>query len=368
LKTYYGLKPAIPRSLQLGLRRAYSHRQSARDFPAWPIEPILLRRRDAQIKRRLRAEQLKRIPLVWFWPDGHGSACVLTHDVEGPAGIENIERVLEVEQRHGFVSSWNFVAEWYPIPPTLFDRLRAAGCEIGLHGIKHDGKLFQSRSEFELNLPKIHDYLANWEVVGFRSPATHRDAEWMHELGCLYDSSFPDTDPFEPQPGGCCSIFPFMLGNLVELPITLVQDHTLVEILRQRTIDPWVRKTEWIIANHGLVNLVTHPDYLTDPEHLAMYERFLKFMKRQEGCWRALPREVAEWWRIREQLRLEGEPERPVLDGDPTGSASLGWASDVDGGIVVECAATADAREVRARASFDQAPRTRLPLSAPATP
>ena len=65
----------------------------------------------------------------------------------------------------------------------------------------------------------------------------HRNADWMPELGCLYDSSFPDTYPFEPQAGGCCSIFPFFLGDLVELPITLVQDHTMWEILRHDAMD-----------------------------------------------------------------------------------------------------------------------------------
>ena len=127
-------------------------------------------------------------------------------------------------------------------PPGCSTKLRASGCEVGLHGIKHDGKLFESRAQFESNLPKIHFYLEKWDVLGFRSPATRRDSRWMHELDCLYDSSFPDTDPFEPQAGGCCSIFPFMFGDVVELPITLLQDHTLLEILRRRDVGRGSRK------------------------------------------------------------------------------------------------------------------------------
>ena len=95
-------------------------------------------------------------------------------------------------------------------------------------------------------LPKIHRYLDEWGAVGFRSPATHRNADWMPRLGVLYDSSFPDTDPFEPQAGGCCSIFPFFLGDMVELPITLVQDHTMWEILQHPGIDLWLQKSDWI--------------------------------------------------------------------------------------------------------------------------
>ena len=61
-------------------------------------------------------------------------------------------RVIELERQYGFVSCWNFVAEWYPIPDGLFDEVRSAGCEIGLHGILHDGKLFFESRELRANL------------------------------------------------------------------------------------------------------------------------------------------------------------------------------------------------------------------------
>ncbi len=237
LASYYAVKSLLPRRLQIAMRRAYAKRQARAEFPRWPVEPLLVERR-AERERR----EGEWMPSIASWPEGKRFAAILTHDVEGPAGVANVPRVLEVERRHGFVSSWNFVAEWYPIEPGLFDRIRAAGCEIGLHGIKHDCKLFESRARFEAELPAIHRYLAEWGAVGFRSPATHRNPDWMPELGALYDSSFPDTDPFEPQAGGCCSIFPFFLGEMVELPITLVQDHTMWEILRRDTIDLWTRQ------------------------------------------------------------------------------------------------------------------------------
>lgn len=131
--------------------------------------------------------------------------------------------------------------------------------------------------------------------------------------GALYDSSFPDTDPFEPQAGGCCSIHPFFLGDLVELPITLVQDHTLWEILCEETIDLWTRKSDWIIANGGLINLITHPDYLDTPARLRMYEEFLEYLGHQERGWFALPREVAAWWREQHGSRAAPETLRIAL-------------------------------------------------------
>jgi len=334
---YYALKPLLPRRLQLTLRRKYAPVQARRAFPAWPTEPILVERRDAEMRRRVAAAPEGRMPLVNFWPDGRRYAVVLTHDVEGPVGVANIERVREVERRHGFVSSWNFVAEGYVTPHELFDTLRAEGCEIGLHGIHHDGSLFRDRSSFERAQPAIRRYLAEWQAVGFRSPATHRNADWIAELPVLYDSSFPDTDPFEPQSGGCCSIMPFRLGNVVELPITLVQDHTMWEILREPGIDHWLDKSEWIMRRHGLINVIVHPDYVVDPDRLELYDRFLAFLAAQPGGWHALPCDVAEWWRQRDSLTVVPGPDgRPQVAGTSDYKATVAYAHERDGHVVID--------------------------------
>jgi peptidoglycan/xylan/chitin deacetylase (PgdA/CDA1 family) len=326
LSAYYRLKPLIPRPLQLAMRRAYAHRQALTEFPRWPIEPVLVEHRDEELRARLAESDAESVPLLGNWPAGKRFAFVLTHDVESEHGVRNVRRVLDLERRYGFASSWNFVAEWYPIEAGLFDHIREMGGEIGLHAIRHDCKLFESRASFEAELPAIHRYLEEWGAVGFRSPATHRNPDWMPELGCLYDSSFPDTDPFEPQPGGCCSILPFFIGELVELPITLVQDHTLWEILREESIELWTRKSDWIIEQRGLVNIVTHPDYLDTPARLRMYEEFLAYLAEQGDGWHALPREVAEWWRTRAGLSVVERDGHAQVTGPGAERASLSWA------------------------------------------
>jgi hypothetical protein len=343
LRAYYGVKPFLPRRLQLTMRRLYARKQARRTFPAWPIEPLLVEHEREVLRGRLRASNLSRLPLVNYWPEGSRFAAILTHDVESSAGIENIEPLLELEGRHGLVSSWNFVAEDYPIPEGVFDRIRSAGGEVGLHGISHDGKLFGDRRSFEADLPKIAAYMREWNMVGFRSPATHRNAEWMPELGCLYDSSFPDTDPFEPQPGGCCSIFPFFLGDLVELPITLVQDHTLWEILRQSSIDAWREKGDWLISEHGLINVIVHPDYVDSPERRALYDEFLGYLRARldaERGWHARPQDVASWWKARSLMKVGGVngSERVVAADEASeeaGRATLAWAHEENGALVI---------------------------------
>jgi len=336
LSAYYALKPLLPRRLQIAMRRRYAKRQMRTEFPRWPIEPLLVERRRQELRDELERRGVERLPTIANWPAGRRFAAILTHDVEGPVGVANVRRIIELERRHGFVSSWNFVAEWYSIPDDLLDYVRAAGCEVGLHAIKHDCKLFESRERFESELPAIHRYLAAWGADGFRSPATHRNADWMPELGARYDTSFPDTDPFEPQAGGCCSILPFFLGEMVELPITLVQDHTLWEILRRDSIDLWTEKCEWIIANGGLINPIVHPDYLDTPARLRMYEEFLEYLAAQNDGWFALPREVADWWRTRDALRCIEDGEEARIEGDGAERAALTWAVRDGDGVSLE--------------------------------
>jgi len=86
---------------------------------------------------------------------------------------------------------------------------------------------------------------------------------------------------------------------MVELPITLVQDHTMWEILREPGIDLWLDKASWIREQHGLVNVIVHPDYLLSEERLALYFRFLEWLGRFQDGWHALPRDVALWWKAR---------------------------------------------------------------------
>jgi D-aspartate ligase len=335
LTLYYRVKPLLPRSAQIALRRAYARRlrrrhESGERFPRWPIEPMLVEQRAARIHERVRHANGEPVPVVGAWPAGHRFAFVLTHDVEGPRGLANVERVLEVERRHEMVSAWYLVADEYRIDPAVVAAIEAAGGEIGLHGLRHDGRLFEDRAAFERQLPRIREVLADWGAAGFRSPATHRNPDWMPELGCAYDSSFPDTDPFEPQPGGCCSILPYFLDDLVELPITLVQDHTLFEILREPDIELWRRKAAWIADNGGLVNVLVHPDYVLDPERLDRYDELLGFLAGLEGGWHALPRDVARWWRRRAELV-------PILEDDGAASAppdvAVTWIDHHEAGV-----------------------------------
>jgi hypothetical protein len=127
----------------------------------------------------------------------------------------------------------------------------------------------------------------------------------MPLLGFDYDSSYSDTAPFEPQAGGCCTWLPYMIGELVELPITLPQDHTLFEVLGQQDESTWIEKARFLRDRGGMALLLTHPDYVENGRLLESYQRVLEEFGNDSTAWKALPRDVSDWWRRRSKSTVE---------------------------------------------------------------
>ena len=205
----------------------------------------------------------------------------------------------------------------------MIDRLRSDGFEIGVHGLRHDGTLFRSEKDFEQNIMRVNRYLREWRASGFRSESTLRNAGWMEKIHAVYDSSFPDTDPYEPVAGGCCSIWPFFFGKLIELPITMPQDHTLFDILRETDITIWKNKASWIEKCGGCILVDVHPDYMKSAQRLSLYEAFLSFMQEKSGLWHALPCDVAGWWNERNQSTLCHTGSCWSVNGPASGRAGI---------------------------------------------
>ena len=184
------------------------------------------------------------------------------------------------------------------------------GFEVGVHGLEHDGKLYASKREFAAKAVRIREYLHSWNACGFRSPLMQHKLGWLHELNAYYDASTFDTDPFEPEPDGVRTIFPFWVpgangSGYVELPYTLVQDYSLFVILCESNIEVWKRKLDWIAERGGMALINTHPDYMCfngtqakDEFPASHYEEFLQYAreKYEDVYWHALPRDVARFY------------------------------------------------------------------------
>jgi glycosyltransferase involved in cell wall biosynthesis len=273
------------------------------------------------------------------WPEGKKFAVVLTHDVESKAGLHTCPSLMQLELDLGFRSSFNFIPEGnYRVPSELREELTATGFEVGIHDLKHDGHLFASHREFKRRAVRINDYAREWGASGFRSGFMMRNLDWLHDLDVQYDASTFDTDPFEPQPDGGHTIFPFWVPRpndgfvnhqrstinsssrgYVELPYTLPQDFTLFSLLRETTVDIWLRKLDWIAQNGGMVLVDAHPDYMAfsgtpsrkgGEYRVELYKQLLEHVRSKYSgeYWQALPREVAAFvFQTKNAARVKGD-------------------------------------------------------------
>jgi hypothetical protein len=334
---FYTTKPMIPRRVQIALRRRVARYIRQKNCHLWPIDP-----------------DSAHPPEGWKgWPDGRQFALVLSHDVDTFHGYKDVLKVVELEEKMGFRSCFSFVPERYgSISLDLLEELRGRGFDVAVHGLKHDGKLFLSKRMFDVQAPRINGYLKRWKTEGFTSPSMQRNLEWMTSLSINYCTSTFDTDPFEPEPDGVGTIFPFAVFKgsseqkavsskqsgsqtpapstqnpdpgysfqnpepssenpepkfFIELPYTLPQDSTLFLILREKSIDIWRDKLDWIAEKGGMALLNTHPDYMAcndvggrwEEYSISLYKGFLEYAKDRYGgrYWHVLPKQMARFWR-----------------------------------------------------------------------
>lgn len=297
-RLYYQLKPFVPQRLRWAVRRHHARALRRRHHDVWPIN-----------------QAAAATPAGWpGWPDGKRFALVLTHDVESGNGVGKVRRLAELEMRLRLRSVFNFIPEGtYQVPAELRHWLVQHGFEVGVHDLHHDGKLYQSRRAFRTKATQINHHLRSWGAAGFRSGFMLRRLDWLHDLESEYDASTFDTDPFEPQPQGCRTIFPFFVqhrsrnSGYVELPYTLPQDSTLYLLLGERSAAIWLRKLDWVVAHGGLALVNIHPDYMDFERSdyaafrypAALVEELLNYAcSRYRGeFWNPLPRELAQWFR-----------------------------------------------------------------------
>lgn len=294
---YYLVKPLIPRTIQIFVRRHVIRLMKSRYSNVWPID------------RTSGAP-----PSGWKgWPDRKQFAFILTHDVESALGHERCRDLMRIEQALGFTSSFNFVPEKYEVSSILRNELTRNGFEVGVHDLKHDGKLFLDRKSFLTKAARINRYLREWGSTGFRAGSMHHVLDWIHALDIEYDASTFDLDPFEPQPGGVMTIFPFWVSldgtgeGYVELPYTLPQDFTVFVLMREKNTDIWKKKLDWVASKGGMALLTTHPDYMCfdggkprfDQYPVGLFREFLKHVKSEyaDRYWNVVPGAVCRHYR-----------------------------------------------------------------------
>ncbi len=305
-RAYYFLRPLLTVGVRKYLQQVRLGGWEKIAFPRWPVDFSVDTMMQGAMALALESRGVEEIPFVWFWPNGASSCAMMTHDVEGSTGEGFCGQLMDLDDSAGIKSAFQVVPE-AQASKNLVNEVRRRGFEVNLHDLNHDGYLFHNRPQFLERAQRINRYARDFDCRGFRSGAMYREQEWFDALEFAYDMSVPNVAHLEPQRGGCCTVMPYFVGNLLELPLTTTQDYSLFHILGSYSTALWRQQIELIMARNGLVSFIAHPDYLCNPRARGVYRELLThliYLRQEKNLWIAPPGEVNDWWRARQRMTL----------------------------------------------------------------
>jgi hypothetical protein len=330
-RVYYFLRPMLRVGIRKHLQKIRLSNWESITFPRWPVDVSV-----DELMRRTLGLAIKQsgaacVPFIWFWPQGADCALMLTHDVEGPIGVAFCDRLMDLDDSYGLKSAFQLIPQGYEEEwQAVARRLRSRGFEANLHDLNHDGHLFSNRAEFLHRARQINRYAREFQCEGFRAGAMYREQAWYDAFEFSYDMSVPNVAHLEPQRGGCCTVMPYFVGKILELPLTTIQDYSIFHILDDYSISLWKQQIDTIRAHNGLITFLTHPDYLTAPAAFDVYRELLQHLKRfraESHVWAALPAEVNRWWRNRQRMTIVRDGTSWRIEGPDSGRARLAFAT-----------------------------------------
>lgn len=337
-KAYYIVREFLPTSVRRHFQKSYFKDWQNVPFPHWPVDFTADLLHQEFLKLVMQAKGISKIPFIWFWPEGANSCAIVTHDVETGTGRDYSSALMDIDAKYGFRASFQVVPEKrYEVPQSYWNEIRSRGFEFNVHDLNHDGYLFQNKHEFSRRAQLINSYVEKYDVRGFRAGAMYRNLDWLGAFKFSYDMSVPNVAHLEPQRGGCCTVMPYFIGNILEIPLTTAQDYSVFNILEQFNIDLWKQQISLIVQHNGLISLLSHPDYLVDRKPRAIYEELLAYLRKicdDNHVWHALPRDVDSWWRARGKMQLVEQNGAWRIEGPESHRARLAFAS-LDGDRLV---------------------------------
>jgi hypothetical protein len=223
------------------------------------------------------------------------------------------------------------------VTPEFVESIWKRGFEVVVHDFNHDGHLFRDRQEFLERAAKINAFGEKFGATGFRAAVLYRKQLWYDALRFSYDMSVPNTAHLDPQRGGCCTVMPYFIGDILELPVTATQDYSLFHILQDYSINLWRRQIDLIMERHGLISFIVHPDYIIGLRERRIYEELLAYLAQlrdEKNIWMATPGEVDRWWRQRAKMEIVEDGESLRIEGTGRERARIAYASEQDGQLV----------------------------------
>jgi len=339
-KMYYFVRPLLPVGVRKYLQRFHLRGWERLPFPSWPVDHTLDNVFEQLLLMVLRSQNLNQIPFIWFWPDGASSCAMMTHDVETTSGRDFCPTLMDIDEAFNIRSSFQVVPEErYEVTPEFLESIRARGFEVVIHDLNHDGHLYGNRGEFLQRAAKVNAYGRKYGAQGFRAGVLYRKQLWYDALSFEYDMSVPSVAHLDPQRGGCCTVMPYFVGSILELPVTTTQDYTLFNVLNDYSIDLWKEQIALVMEKYGLINFIVHPDYIGSRRERRLYEELLGYLvtlRSERGVWVAKPGEVNRWWRQRAEMKLVEGPQGWEIEGEGRERARIAFASEVEGRLVFD--------------------------------
>jgi hypothetical protein len=338
-KIYYFLRPALPVALRRHLQKLYLKDWRKISFPTWPVDCSADKLMDRLMLLSLRASGENRIPFIWFWPDAKSSCAIMTHDVETKAGYNSCPALMDLDDEFDIKASFQIIPEErYAIHREMLADIRRRGFEICVHDLNHDGHLYKNREQFLLRAAKINAYGEEFGAEGFRAAVLYRKQLWYDALKFSYDMSVPNVAHLDPQRGGCCTVKPYFFQNgILEIPVTMAQDYTLYNILRDYSTSLWKQQARIVMENHGCMSFIVHPDYVLGSRERGIYKELLAYLdslRNDCAVWITTPGQLNRWWRQRAAMTLVEDRTGWHIEGEGAEKAQIAWASEEDGHLV----------------------------------
>ena len=345
-RMYYLLRPALSVGVRRRLQRFHLRGWDKLLFPRWPVDCSVDNLFAQLMLLTLRATGVERIPFIWFWPESSSSCAVMTHDVETQVGRNFCAELMDIDDSFGVKASFQIIPEGrYDVSQEFLQSIRKRGFEVVIHDLNHDGHLYRDRKQFLERVAKINSYGEQYAAEGFRAGVLYRKQLWYDALKFSYDMSVPNVAHLDPQRGGCCTVMPYFLGNILEIPVTTIQDYTLFNILNDYSTRLWKQQIDIIMGKHGCMSFIVHPDYVKKPRGLAVYKELLDDLVRlrqERGVWITTPGEVNRWWRQRANMRLVENSQGWQIEGPGKERARIAYASEENGRLVLTVETSSD--------------------------
>ncbi len=154
--------------------------------------------------------------------------------------------------------------------------------------------------------------------------------------------SVPNVAHLDPQRGGCCTVMPYFVGDILELPVTTIQDYSLFHILNDYSIDMWKQQSP---AHFGETR-TDELHYSSRLRHTGREQEVFKALlahlaklRADNGLWIPTAGDAAKWWRQRSRMTLVEHKQEWRIEGEGSTRARVAYASLKADRIVysVEC-------------------------------